>query len=195
MVTATDPAARAADHNFVTVAAQVFLLDVNDNCPAFISQDTALVMEDAEVGSLVHRVGNTATVHQSQLSSSPPVGLLYLASPLDYELQSSHSLTIQVSDQGLRLEVGDVNNQPPLFQQDVYTASVAENRVPGESVVTVSSTDKDSGLWMGNAVAHDRTDDGRRIEYSIFNGTENSAFTINRHTGWYCRRQTGLALS
>lgn len=56
MVTAPDPAARVADHNFVTVAAQVFLLDVNDNCPAFVSQDMALVMEDVEVGSLVHRV-------------------------------------------------------------------------------------------------------------------------------------------
>lgn len=43
--------------------------------------------------------------------------------------------------------MGDVNNQPPLFQQDVYTASVAENREPGESVVTVSSTDKDSGTY------------------------------------------------
>lgn len=56
MVTATDPSARAADHNFATVAAQVFLLDVNDNCPAFVSQDTALIMDDTEMGSLVHRV-------------------------------------------------------------------------------------------------------------------------------------------
>lgn len=56
MVTATDQAARAVDRKFATVTAQVFLLDVNDNRPAFVSQDTVLVMEDAEVGSLVHRV-------------------------------------------------------------------------------------------------------------------------------------------
>uniref|UniRef100_A0A8K9UL27 Protocadherin-16 n=1 Tax=Oncorhynchus mykiss TaxID=8022 RepID=A0A8K9UL27_ONCMY len=172
MVTATDQAARAVDRKFATVTAQVFLLDVNDNCPAFVSQDTALVMEDAEVGSLVHRVvgvdddvGESGQVTYCLVSGNKEglfileekTGLLYLASPLDYELQTSHSLTIQASDQGLpslssiqtlMLEVGDVNDQPPLFQQDVYTASVAENREPGESVVTVSATDKDSGTYL-----------------------------------------------
>lgn len=37
-----------------SVTAQVFLLDVNDNSPAFVSNETVHVAEDTEVGSLLH---------------------------------------------------------------------------------------------------------------------------------------------
>ena len=55
-VTATDQAEKAVDRKWTTVTAQVFLLDVNDESPAFVSSETARVMEDAQVGSLVHHV-------------------------------------------------------------------------------------------------------------------------------------------
>lgn len=54
-VTATDQAKRRDERKQTSVTAQVFLLDVNDNRPVFISADTVQVMEDAEVGSLLHR--------------------------------------------------------------------------------------------------------------------------------------------
>lgn len=53
-VTATDQAKRKDARKQASVTAQVFLLDVNDNRPAIISADTTQVMEDAEVGSLLH---------------------------------------------------------------------------------------------------------------------------------------------
>ena len=53
-VTATDQAKRKDERKQTSVTAQVFLLDVNDNRPVFISADTVQVMEDAEVGSLLH---------------------------------------------------------------------------------------------------------------------------------------------
>lgn len=53
-VTATDQAKRKEERKQTSVTAQVFLLDVNDNRPVFISADTVQVMEDAEVGSLLH---------------------------------------------------------------------------------------------------------------------------------------------
>lgn len=49
------------------------------------------------------------------------------------------------STQTLTVEVGDVNDQSPVFSQGVYNASVAENRDPGEGVIRVSATDRDSG--------------------------------------------------
>lgn len=49
------------------------------------------------------------------------------------------------STQTLTVEVGDVNDQSPAFSQSVYNASVAENRDPGEAVIRVSATDRDSG--------------------------------------------------
>lgn len=56
-----------------------------------------------------------------------------------------HGLPSLSSTQTLTVEVADVNDQPPVFTQSVYNASVAENRDPGEPVVRVSATDKDSG--------------------------------------------------
>lgn len=48
IVTATD--GRHAE----ALTAQVFLLDINDNNPAFVSNDTVHVAEDTKVGSLLH---------------------------------------------------------------------------------------------------------------------------------------------
>lgn len=53
-VTATDRAEGEEERKWTTVTAQVVLLDVNDNTPVFSSADTAQVMEDAELGSLLH---------------------------------------------------------------------------------------------------------------------------------------------
>lgn len=83
-----------------------------------------------------------------------PTGLLFLSAPLDYETQRLHRLTVRAVDHGLpslsstqtlTVEVGDVNDQSPVFSQSVYNASVAENRDPGEPVIRVSATDTDSG--------------------------------------------------
>lgn len=79
---------------------------------------------------------------------------MFLSAPLDYEAQRLHHLTVRAVDHGLpplsstqtfTVEVGDVNDQSPVFSQTVYNASVAENRDPGEPVVRVSATDDDSG--------------------------------------------------
>lgn len=79
---------------------------------------------------------------------------MLLTAPLDYETERFHRLTVRALDQGLpslsstqtlTVEVGDVNDQAPVFSQTIYTATVAENRDPGEPVIRVSATDEDSG--------------------------------------------------
>ncbi|CAB1460904.1 unnamed protein product [Pleuronectes platessa] len=125
-------------------------------------------MEDAEVGSLLHHFvaidgdkGENGIVSYAITAGNTngfftleeKTGLLFLSAPLDYETQRLHPLTVRAVDHGLpqlsstqtlTVEVGDVNDQPPVFSQSVYNASVAENRDPGEPVVRVSATDKDS---------------------------------------------------
>lgn len=54
-VTATDRARRREERRRATAAVQVFLLDANDNRPAFTSASTVRVLEDAEAGTLLHR--------------------------------------------------------------------------------------------------------------------------------------------
>uniref|UniRef100_A0A3B5A2G2 Protocadherin-16 n=1 Tax=Stegastes partitus TaxID=144197 RepID=A0A3B5A2G2_9TELE len=185
-VTATDQATKKDERKQTSVTAQLFLLDVNDNRPVFISADTAQVMEDAEVGSLLHHfvaidgdqgengdVSASSDRHVQTLPSS--LGLLFLSAPLDYETQRFHRLTIRAVDHGLpslsstqtlTVEVGDVNDQAPVFSQDTYNASVAENRDPGEPVVRVSATDEDSGNI-----------------YHLLPGPGYELFSINPYTG------------
>uniref|UniRef100_A0A7N8YCI1 Protocadherin-16 n=1 Tax=Mastacembelus armatus TaxID=205130 RepID=A0A7N8YCI1_9TELE len=168
-VTATDEAKRKDERRHTSVTALVFLLDVNDNRPVFISADTVQVMEDAEPGSLLHHFvaidgdqGENGVVSYVIIAGNKKgfftleekTGLLFLSAPLDYETQRLHRLTVRAVDHGLpslsstqtlTIEVGDVNDQPPVFSQSIYNASVTENRDPGEPVVRVSATDKDSG--------------------------------------------------
>ncbi|XP_067441162.1 protocadherin-23 [Thunnus thynnus] len=193
-VTATDQAKRRDERKQTSVTAQVFLLDVNDNRPVFVSADTVQVMEDTEVGSLLHHFvaidgdqGENGVVSYVIMSGNKKgfftleekTGLLFLSAPLDYETQRSHRLTVRVVDHGLpvlsstqtlTVEVGDVNDQLPVFDQDIYNASVAENRDPGEPVTRVSATDKDS---EENAV----------VWYSLLPGPGYELFSINPYTG------------
>lgn len=79
---------------------------------------------------------------------------MYLNTSLDYESQHTFGLTVQVSDGGtpslsstqtFTVLLVDVNDETPLFEQNVYRAGVMENREPGEAVITVRALDLDSG--------------------------------------------------
>ncbi|MEQ2272563.1 hypothetical protein XENORESO_000308, partial [Xenotaenia resolanae] len=54
MVTATDQANRMDECKQTSVTVQLFLLDVNDNRPVFVSADSVQLKEDTEVGSVLH---------------------------------------------------------------------------------------------------------------------------------------------
>ncbi|XP_070846605.1 protocadherin-23 [Chaetodon trifascialis] len=193
-VTATDQASRKDERKRASVTAQVFLLDVNDNRPVFVSADTVQVMEDAEVGRLLHHfvaidgdVGENGEVSYVILAGNQKgfftleekTGLLFLSAPLDYETQRFHHLTVRAVDRGLpslsstqtlTVEVEDVNDQSPVFSQSVYNASVAENRDPGEAVIRVSAIDRDS-------------EENAAVWYSLLPGPGYELFSINPYTG------------
>ncbi|KAM9857018.1 protocadherin-23 [Aulostomus maculatus] len=193
-VTATDQAKRRDQRRRTSVTAQVFLLDVNDNRPVFVSADRVQVMEDAEVGSLLHHFvaidgdkGENGLVSYVIMAGNKKglfalegrTGLLLLSAPLDYETQRFHRLTVRAVDYGLpslsstqtlTVEVGDVNDQLPVFSLNIYNASVVENRDPGEPVIRVSATDEDS---EENAV----------VWYSLLPGPGYELFSVNPYTG------------
>ncbi|XP_068607158.1 protocadherin-23 [Brachionichthys hirsutus] len=187
-VTATDQAEAPDERKQASVTAQVFLLDVNDNRPVFVSLAAAGVTEDAEEGSLLHHfvaidgdLGENGLVSYAVLAGNQN-GLFSLeekTAPLDYESQRFHRLTVRALDHGLpplsstqtlTVEVGDVNDQAPVFSQSVYNASVTENRDPGEPVIRVSASDEDS---EENAV----------VWYSLLPGPGYERFSINPYTG------------
>lgn len=66
--------------------------------------------------------------------------------PLDYEASHEYYITIEATDGGspplsdmatVNINLTDVNDNRPVFSQDVYTAVVSEDTEPGRTVVTV----------------------------------------------------------
>ncbi|XP_042593816.1 protocadherin gamma-A4-like isoform X10 [Cyprinus carpio] len=103
---------------------------------------------------------------------------------LDRELLSDYNITITATDEGspplsstknIHLTVADVNDNPPVFQEQSYRAHVQENNKPGSSICSVSATDPD---WRQNGT----------VVYSLLssdvNGAPVSSFlSINGDTG------------
>lgn len=83
---------------------------------------------------------------------SPGVFFLCVQEPLDRESRDLYDLRLVATDAGspplsteetLLLRISDLNDQPPLFGQEHYQASVSEAAAPGTAVLWVSASDAD----------------------------------------------------
>ncbi|XP_027587156.2 protocadherin gamma-B5-like [Pipra filicauda] len=162
-------------HNPLNVfRVEVSIEDVNDHSPSFSKDALELeigewtvpgarfpleMAQDADVGS------NSLLTYQ--LSSNPSFSLavkeitsgkkqpeLVLERALDREKQSSFELVLTAVDGGdparsgavqVRVNVTDLNDNPPVFSKNVYDARVAENLPAGSLVLQVRATDTDAG--------------------------------------------------
>ncbi|XP_039247031.1 protocadherin gamma-B5-like [Pipra filicauda] len=162
-------------HNPLNVfRVEVAIEDVNDNSPVFSKDALDLeigewtvpgarfpleMAQDADVGS------NSLITYQ--LTSNPSFSLalkeitsgkmqpeLMLERALDREKQSSFELVLTAVDGGdparsgtvqVRVNVTDLNDNPPVFSKNVYEARVAENLPAGSLVLQVRATDADAG--------------------------------------------------
>ncbi|XP_030419462.1 protocadherin-23 isoform X5 [Gopherus evgoodei] len=182
-VSASDQAINLTERRLGSLTAKIVILDINDNSPQFVSSSLSYVMENAEVGSLVHHVvaedpdeGRNGQVTYHIISGNEnkafmldkTTGLLTTAFPLDHESQEYYSLTIVALDDGtpslsatqmLTVSILDVNDERPVFQKQLYEAAVCENRNPGEFVINVEAVDRDSETYKmdeeeGSSYAH-----------------------------------------
>ncbi|NXS65193.1 PCD23 protein, partial [Pandion haliaetus] len=177
-----------------SLAAKIVILDINDNSPNFTSSPLSYVMEDVEVGFLVHHViakdpdeGRNGQVTYHILSGNENkafvldkiTGLLTTAQLLDREIQERYSLTVMALDDGspalsatqvLTIIVLDVNDEAPLFLKQLYETAVRENQDPGEFVIKVEAVDRDAGL---NSL----------LQYEILPGTGYEKFKMNSDSG------------
>ncbi|XP_066128870.1 protocadherin gamma-B5 isoform X20 [Saccopteryx bilineata] len=149
--------------------------DINDHTPKFMQKyfelqisestvpGTRFILEVAEDGDI-----GINSLQNYKLSLSPSFSLinkekqdgskypeLILEKPLDREKQSYHRLVLTALDGGdpplsgtieLRILVTDANDNPPVFNQNVYKVSLPENVPPGTTVLQVSATDLDEGV-------------------------------------------------
>ncbi|XP_053797295.1 protocadherin-23 [Vidua chalybeata] len=193
-VFAEDQAINLTDRRLDSLAVKIVILDINDNSPSFMSSPLSYVMEDVEVGFLVHHIiakdpdeGRNGQVTYHILSGNENkafvldkiTGLLTTAQFLDREVQERYSLTVIALDDGspalsatqvLTIIVLDVNDETPGFLKQLYETAVHENRDPGEFVIRVEAVDRDAGL---NSL----------LQYEILPGAGYEKFKMNSDSG------------
>ena len=167
----------------------IMVTDIDDNPPMF-QQDSFIISvpENISIGDtlVTFQISDpdeeTNADVQLQIVSGDPSSrfevtgqLLILAGGLDRELQSSYNVTIvarnpnnplQNASTVVRIEVSDVNDSPPQFDEALYVFSLPENVSVGTTVGTVTATDADIG---SNAV----------VTYSIASGDPEGKFTVS----------------
>ncbi|XP_039247030.1 protocadherin gamma-B5-like [Pipra filicauda] len=184
-------------HNPLNVfRVEVAIEDVNDNSPVFRKDALDLeigewtipgarfpleMARDADVGS------NSLLTYQ--LSSNPSFSLavkeitsgkkqpeLVLEKALDREKQSSFELLLKAVDGGdparsgtvqVRVNVTDLNDNPPVFSKTVYDARVVENLPAGSLVLQVRATDADAGSNGRVSYTFGNVPDGVPLLFSV----------------------------
>ncbi|XP_075052740.1 protocadherin Fat 1 isoform X1 [Mixophyes fleayi] len=89
----------------------------------------------------------------SQFNINFNTGVISVVAPLDFESHPAYKLRVRATDSvtGAHAEVfadfilEDFNDNPPVFQQRTYIATLSEASVIGTPVVQVKATDADSG--------------------------------------------------
>uniref|UniRef100_A0A8D1D6J9 Cadherin domain-containing protein n=1 Tax=Sus scrofa TaxID=9823 RepID=A0A8D1D6J9_PIG len=147
----------------------VEIVDVNDNAPEITITSLALpIQENAQVGTVIALISvsdrDSGANGQVTCSLTPHVPFklvstfknyysLVLDGTLDRESVASYELVVSARDGGspslwatarVSVEVGDVNDNAPVFAQPEYTVFVKENNAPGCHIFTVSARDADA---------------------------------------------------
>ena len=167
------------------------VININDHSPVFtqsleeltvpinesfqINKDiinvTASDKDDGAAGVVLYELANIA---DSELFFLSTEGTLQLRSNLDYEKRAQHHVGIIAFDQGMPrnrisnttviINVENINEEPPKFDQVLFSVSIAENQPINTFIATIRARDADF-------------DD---ITYSL---TDNERFTYNPMTG------------
>ncbi|XP_034738796.1 protocadherin beta-15-like [Etheostoma cragini] len=174
--------------------------DVNDNAPVtYLKSLTNPIPENVSPGTEVGIINvqdrdseNNRQVRCS-IQQNVPFKLvpsiknyysLVTTGQLDRELVSDYNITITATDEGspplsssktVQLSVADINDNPPVFEEQSYSAYVTENNKPGSTLCSVTARDPD---WRQNGT----------VIYSLLPGEVNggpvsSYLSVNGDTG------------
>ncbi|XP_060090931.1 protocadherin Fat 3 isoform X1 [Heteronotia binoei] len=182
----------ATDGLFVTqTAVEVLVTDVNDNSPV-CDQVTymAVFPEDIPPNKVILKfgakdvdIGSSGEIRyslygpgNSKFFLDPETGELKTSAPLDREKIPVYNLIARASDGGgrfcqseIRLILEDINDNPPAFSSDHYTACVYENTATKALLTRVQANDPDVGV-------------NRKIVYSLADSSE-GFFSVDKSSG------------
>lgn len=175
---------------------QINLQDINDNSPVFSKTEYKFKIEEnlvqgTEIGktSATDKDSNEFAMIEYVLKGfgsenfyvNKTTGVLYVKHGVDFELQSMYSLTIAAIDGGGResnayvfIEILDVNDNPPVFENQEYTRTIREGGIDFEPQFYVRAHDVD-GPTQGNGKLRYAID----VEHSV----PGNVFRINEKTG------------
>ncbi|XP_067454504.1 protocadherin beta-15-like [Thunnus thynnus] len=148
------------------------ITDMNDNAPVIhLKSLTNPIPENVSPGTEVGIINvqdrdseNNRQVRCS-IQQNAPLKLvpsiknyysLVTTGQLDRELVSDYNITITATDEGspplsssktVQLSVADINDNPPVFEEQSYSAYVTENNKPGSTLCSVTARDPD---WRQN---------------------------------------------
>ncbi|XP_070693491.1 protocadherin gamma-A11-like [Pempheris klunzingeri] len=148
------------------------ITDVNDNAPlTFIKSLTNPIPENTPPGTEVgiinvqDRDSESNRQVRCSIQQNVPFKLvpsiknyysLVTTGQLDRELVSDYNITISATDEGspplsssksVQLSVADINDNPPVFEEQSYSAYVSENNKAGSTLCSVAARDPD---WRQN---------------------------------------------
>ncbi|XP_069026644.1 protocadherin alpha-8-like isoform X5 [Embiotoca jacksoni] len=176
------------------------VLDVNDNAPEItVTSLLNTVKEDASIGTAIALVsvfdndGGKNEMVNCRISNNVPFKLesnyknyysLVVDGPLDRESSSQYNISITATDEGspalsstsvINVHVSDVNDNKPIFTENIFNVYVKENSPVGAVLKTVSAIDAD-------------VDQNGQVSYSLIRNNSNSLplstiVNINSETG------------
>ncbi|XP_028816552.1 protocadherin alpha-8-like isoform X12 [Denticeps clupeoides] len=178
---------------------EVEVVDVNDHAPGFPEREVRLEMSESALPGARFQLqpardpdGGTNSVQLYKLSSNDHFRLevkdrgvygkiptLILQKSLDRETAATHTLVLTAFDGGkpqksgtteITVDVLDINDNPPVFNEDVYSVTLNENSPIGTTVITVNATDLDEGS-------------NGEVTYSFGHSDDKTFFDLNAVTG------------
>ncbi|XP_008170058.2 protocadherin Fat 3 isoform X1 [Chrysemys picta bellii] len=188
-VKASDQSIVLSLSSFATVT--ITVLDINDNPPVFERRDYLVtVPEDTSPGTQVLAVfatskdtGTNAEItylirsgnEKGKFRINSKTGSISVIEALDYEMCKDFYLRVEAKDGGtpalsavttVNINVTDVNDNAPKFNQEAYSAVISEDASVGDSVIMLIAEDQDSPT-------------NGQIHFSIVNGDRDNEFSID----------------
>ncbi|KAI5607990.1 protocadherin Fat 2 [Silurus asotus] len=182
------------NHLFSLARVTVHVVDLNDYQPVFLNSEyVAEIPESLPIGSEVISVSaqtrdgtGSEPVRYSIISGNEDrrfqinseTGVLWLQAPLDFELRREYYLSVEgargkaaLTDIAMVIvNITDINDNPPVFSRSDYSVEIAEDLLPGDTVMQVTADDIDGPQ-------------SNLIRYSIVSGNPWQQFSIDPRTG------------
>ncbi|XP_076148852.1 protocadherin alpha-8-like [Alosa pseudoharengus] len=201
---------QASDKGFAPLTTDksvtIKIVDVNDNVPEIeVTSFSRAVSEDSRPGTTVALIsvndldsgvnGKVACSLPEHLpfklmaSTQDNIYSLITSSPLDREKVFQYDVTLTAVDSGqpplssektITVLISDVNDNSPEFPVSQYAFYVAENNVPGESIFTVSASDKDLGenALVLFQICRDCGDDSKYASFLNINSENGNVYAL-----------------